>query len=192
MDMSAPIDVSNDKAQFLETRKHQRSVIAGAFGVPPHLVGDLDRATYNNVEQQSLDMQMNVILPYAMLFEAAMEQSLLTPADRSSGVIIRFNMDALLRGDFKTRQDGLAVQRDRGIISANEWRERENMNPVEEEWADKPIMPANFIFAGEPLPEEGVPPKEPLVEETVDDPKGFDAWEYTRKLIAEARHINLG
>lgn len=127
------VSVDAEKAQFLVTRQYQRSVIAGAFGVPPHLVGDLSRGTFNNVEQQSLDFVMNAVLPYARVFEAAMERSLLTDEDRRSGIIIRFNLDAALRGDFKTRQEGLNIQRQAGVINANDWREEEGRNPISKE-----------------------------------------------------------
>jgi HK97 family phage portal protein len=122
--------VENDKAQFLETRKYQRTVIAGALGIPPHLVGDLERATFNNVEQQSIDLVTNAVLPVVRIFEASMERDLLTPEDRRSGVVIRFNLDGALRGDFATRQAGLKIQREAGVISPNDWRETENMNPI--------------------------------------------------------------
>lgn len=121
--------VENDKAQFLETRKLQRSVIAGAFGVPPHLVGDLDRATFSNIESQSQEFVQKVVLPYVRIFEDAMERDLLTDEDRRAGIAIRFNLDGALRADFKTRQEGLNIQRMAGVISANEWREAEHMNP---------------------------------------------------------------
>lgn len=131
--MGSPISVENDKAQFIETRQYQRTVIAGAFGVPPHLVGDLSKGTFNNVEQQGIEFTTNVILPLVRIFQSAMEADLLTDEDRRSGVIIRFNPDAVLRGDFKSRQEGLAIQRQNGVINANEWREREDMNPRDDE-----------------------------------------------------------
>lgn len=123
------LNIENDKAQFLETRKLQRSVIAGAFGVPPHLVGDLERSTFSNIEHQSLEFVEKVVLPYARIFESAMERDLLTADDRSGGVVIRFNLDAVLRADFKTRQEGLKIQREMGVINANDWREIEHYNP---------------------------------------------------------------
>lgn len=129
IDLGTPIGVENDKAQFLQLRQYQRTVIAGAFGCPPHLVGDLSKGTFNNVEMQGIEFTTNLILPYARVFEAAMERDLLTDEDRNSGVIIRFNPDAVLRGDFKSRQEGLAIQRQNGVINADEWREREDMNP---------------------------------------------------------------
>lgn len=124
------IAVENDKAQFLETRKLQRSIIAGAFGVPPHLVGDLERGTFSNIEHQSQEFVQKVVMPYVRIIEDAMERDLLTVDDRRQGIVVRFNMDSVLRGDFKSRQDGLKIQRESGVISPNEWREREGMNPI--------------------------------------------------------------
>lgn len=129
IDLGDPLAIENDKAQFLELRQHQRTVIAGAWGIPPHLVGDLSKGTFNNVEQQDQNFTTNVILPFVRVFECAMERDLLTDDDRSRGVIIRFNPDATLRADFKSRQEGLAIQRQNGVINANEWREHEGMNP---------------------------------------------------------------
>lgn len=147
-----PIGIENDKAQYLESRRHQRTVIAGAFGVPPHLVGDLERATFNNVEQQDLDFTSNVVQPVAQAFESAMEQDLLTPEDRSGGVVIRFNLDAILRSDFKSRQEGLQLQRYGGVLSANEWREIEGKNPIsDKDGGDDYMRPVNMAVAGEPM-----------------------------------------
>lgn len=150
MEVKDPIKVENDKAQMLETRKYQRTVIAGAFGVPPHLVGDLERATFNNVEQQDADFTSNVIQPVVQAFESAMERDLLTDEDRSGGIIIRFNLDSILRADFKSRQEGSRIQRDAGVISANEWREREGLNPISnKKGGDDYMRPANMMVAGE-------------------------------------------
>ncbi len=155
-----PIPVENDKAQFLETRKYQRTVIAGAWGVPPHMVGDLERGTFNNVEQQSLGFVMDVVLPYIRIFEAAMERDLLTDEDRNSGVIIRFNLDGALRADFKTRQEGLKIQREAGVISPNDWREMEGMNPIDEEdggdtyWQQGPSGQGSTPTPDKPDPED--------------------------------------
>lgn len=124
------LSIDNEKAQFLATRQYQRTVIAAAWGVPPHLVGDLSKGTFNNVEQQSLDFVQHVILPYVRMIEAALERQLLSPEDRELGIVIRFNLDAALRGDFKTRQEGLKIMREAGVINPNEWREMENMNPI--------------------------------------------------------------
>jgi HK97 family phage portal protein len=161
-----PLKVENDKAQFLETRKYQRTVIAGAFGVPPHLVGDLERATFNNVEQQDQDFTLNVVMPVAQAFEAAMERDLLTDDDWAAGTIIRFNLDSILRADFKSRQEGLQMQRLNGIISADEWREVEGKNPLDgDNGGDEYWRPANMAVAGEPVEVEPAPVTAPPTEE---------------------------
>jgi len=143
------VNIKHDEAQFLETRKLQRTIIAGAFGVPPHLVGSLEDAHYNNVEQQDKDFTQNVILPVARAFESAMERDLLTPADRNSGICIRFNLDSVMRASFKDRQEGLQIQRSNGIISANEWREIEGLNPRDDEEGDDYLHPGNMVVDGE-------------------------------------------
>jgi HK97 family phage portal protein len=133
IEVGTPINIEAEKAQFLQTRQLQRTVIAGAFGVPPHMVGDLTRGTYNNVEQSNIDFAQAVVVPFCRIFEAALERGLLTPEDRRKGLVIRFDVDALLRGDFKSRQEGLNLQRQGGVISANEWRAALGMNPISAE-----------------------------------------------------------
>lgn len=162
IDLKDPIKVENDKAQFLETRKYQRTVIAGAFGVPPHLVGDLERATFNNVEQQGLDFTLNCVMPVTRAFEAAMERDLLTEQERDSGIIIRFNLDSIMQADFKSRQEGLQIQLQNNIISPNEWREHERMNPIsEQDGGDRYYRSANYIPADEPQGGQNNAPAQP-------------------------------
>lgn len=162
IDKPEPANFKADEAQFLETRKLQRTIIAGAFGVPPHLVGDLERATFNNVEQQDKDFTMGVVLPVAKSAEAAMERDLLTEKDRRDGMIIRFNLDSILRAAFKERQEGLRIQREMGIINADEWREHEGMNPRDDEGGDAYIHPSNMQVDGE----------DPDDETDINDPTG--------------------
>lgn len=161
-----PVRIENDKAQMIETRRYQRTVIAGAFGVPPNYVGDLERATFNNVEQQTIQFTSDVIYPVVKRFEEAMERDLLTDEDWASGIVIRFNLDSILRADFKSRQEGLQIQRQNGVISANEWREVEQMNPIaEDDGGESYLYPANMMVAGEE-PEE--PAEEPAETQELD------------------------
>jgi HK97 family phage portal protein len=149
-----PIRIENDKAQMIESRRYQRTVIAGAFGVPPQYVGDLERATFNNAEQQSLQFTSDVIYPVVQQFEAAMERDLLTDEDWRSGVVIRFNLDSILRADFKSRQEGLQIQRQNGVLSADEWREIEGKNPLPAGKGGMDyLMPANMMVAGQEPPD---------------------------------------
>ncbi len=153
--------VDNNKGQMIETRKFQRTVIAGAFGVPPHMVGDLERATFNNVEQQDKDFTSNVVLPYVRMLEASLERDLLSPQMRNNGIIVRFNLDAILRASFKDRQEGLQIQRLNGIINANDWAEIEGRNPIaEDDGGEAYWMPSNYQLPqdAEDPPPEGEPP----------------------------------
>lgn len=148
IDKPTSANIKHDEAQFLETRKYQRTVIAGAFGVPPHLVGDLERATFNNVEQQDQDFTQNVVMPVAKAFESAMERDLLSVNARNEGIVIRFNLDSILRAAFKDRQEGLQIQRSNGIISADEWREIEGRNPRDDEFGEDYLHPGNMVVDG--------------------------------------------
>lgn len=143
------VKTEHDKAQFLETRKFYQTVIAGAWGVPPHLVGNLENGHYNNVEQQDKDFTLNVIMPYIRSIESAMERDLLTVADRNNGIVIRFNMDATLRATFEERQQGLQIQLQNGVITPNQWREIEGKNPRDD--GDDYYYSANLIKEGEEL-----------------------------------------
>ncbi len=156
MDKPTTVPIENEKAQFLQTREYQRTVIAGAFGIPPHLAGALSPAF--NVEQKDGDFALQVVMPILQDFEAAMERDLLTDDDVNSGVIIRFNLDSILRADFQSRQEGLQTQRRNGVINVNEWREREGLNPIpEDKGGEDYIHEQNMVVAG-----EEPPPEDPL------------------------------
>lgn len=148
IDLPESVKTDLERMQLVEGRKFQREVIAGAFGVPQHMVGNLENAHYNNVEQQDKDFTQNVVLPVVRMLESAAERDLLTDKDRREGVIIRFNLDSILRATFKERQEGLQIQRQNGIISANEWREHEGMNPRDDEDGDTYMHPANMTIDG--------------------------------------------
>ncbi|WP_256846921.1 phage portal protein [Paenibacillus sp. Pae108] len=118
-------------AQFIESRKFTRDEICGLFRMPPHMIANLERSTNNNIEQQSIEFVMYTLLPYVVKFEKTINWKLFTKAERAAGYYAKFNLSALLRGDYKSRQEGLAQMRQNGAINANEWRELEEMNPIE-------------------------------------------------------------
>lgn len=124
-----PLSINPDDAQFLETRKFQRSEIAGIFRVPAHFVNDLEKATFSNIEHQSLDFVMHSLRPWLKRIEQAINRDLLTDAERSE-YFVEFLIDALLQGDFETRMNGYALQIQNHISVPNEIRARENMNPI--------------------------------------------------------------
>ena len=99
-----PISMPNSEAQFLETRKFQVSEICRIYRVPPHMVGDLEHATFSNIEHQSISFAVHTIRPWVVRLEQAMNRALFS--DKEKGVYyVRFNMDGLMRGDYKSRMD---------------------------------------------------------------------------------------
>ena len=124
-----PIGISPDQAQFLETRKFQLNEIARIFRVPPHMVGDLEKSSFSNIEQQSLEFVKYTLEPWLMRWEQAMGRRLFTDSEKES-YFIRFNVEGLLRGDYESRMNGYAVARQNGWMSANDIRELENLDRI--------------------------------------------------------------
>ena len=143
-----------DDAQFLESRKYTRSEICGIYRVPPHMVGDLERATFSNIEQQSLDYVQNGLLGRVRRLEARMAMALLKETERKD-YYVEHLLDGLLRGDFKTRMSGYQIAILSGWMNRNEVRRLENMNPGPSE-LDEYLAPTNMTTAQlltEPEPE---------------------------------------
>ena len=124
-----PISISPEQAQFLETRKFQINEIARIFRVPPHMVGDLEKSSFSNIEQQSLEFVKYTLEPWLVRWEQSMVRSLLTPSEKQE-YFIKFNVDGLLRGDYTSRMSGYATARQNGWMSANDIRELENLDRI--------------------------------------------------------------
>lgn len=123
------IGMTNEQAQFLQTIQAKKKDIASIFNIPLHMLQEHDGANHSNVEQKSQDFITYTIRPLAVRWERSLHRSLLT-RDEQDDLKAELNIDALLRADFLSRQQGLSIQRQNGIITANEWRKLENMNPV--------------------------------------------------------------
>lgn len=128
-----PISISPNEAQFLETRKFQINEIARIFRIPPHMVGDLEKSSFSNIEQQSLEFVKYTLDPWVIRFEQAFNRGLLKDKEKDK-FYIKFNVDGLLRGDYQSRMNGYAVGRQNGWMSANDIRALENLDriPIEE------------------------------------------------------------
>ena len=128
-----PISISPEQAQFLETRKFQINEIARIFRVPPHMVGDLEKSSFSNIEQQSLEFVKYTLEPWLIRWEQSLIRSLILENDKAT-LFIKFNVDGLLRGDYQSRMNGYAIGRQNGWMSANDIRELENLDriPAEE------------------------------------------------------------
>lgn len=127
-----PISISPNEAQFLETRKFQIDEIARIFRVPPHMVGDLEKSSFSNIEQQSLEFVKYTLEPWIVRWEQSIFRSLLSRNEKSS-YFVKFNVDGLLRGDYQSRMNGYATARQNGWMSANDIRELENLDRISDD-----------------------------------------------------------
>ena len=123
------ISMPNNEAQFLESRKFQVAEICRIYRVPPHLIADLEHATYSNIEHQSISFGSYTIRPWLVRIEQAMNMQLLTEPQKGR-LWTGFNLDGLLRGDYKSRMEGYAIGRQNGWLNANDIRDLENMNQI--------------------------------------------------------------
>lgn len=123
------IGIPPEQAQFLETRKFQINEIARIFRIPPHMIGDLEKSSFSNIEQQSLEFVKYTLDPWVVRWEQAMQKALLLFSEKKQ-YFIRFNVNGLLRGDYESRMNGYAVGRQNGWLSADDIRELEDMNKL--------------------------------------------------------------
>jgi HK97 family phage portal protein len=124
-----PIGIAPEQAQFLETRKFQINEIARIFRVPPHMLADLEKSSFSNIEQQSLEFVKYTLDPWVVRWEQSMCRALLSDSEKPT-VFIKFNVDGLLRGDYESRMSGYATARQNGWMSANDIRELENLDRI--------------------------------------------------------------
>ena len=124
-----PISISPNEAQFLETRKFQINEIARIFRVPPHMVGDLEKSSFSNIEQQSLEFVKYTLEPWIVRWEQSINRALLSETEKAT-YFVKFNVDGLLRGDYQSRMNGYATARQNGWMSANDIRELENLDLI--------------------------------------------------------------
>ena len=127
-----PISISPEQAQFLETRKFQINEIARIFRVPPHMVGDLEKSSFSNIEQQSLEFVKYTLDPWVIRWEQSMHRALLSE-DEKKEYFFKFNVEGLLRGDYESRMNGYATARQNGWMSANDIRQLEDLDLIPEE-----------------------------------------------------------
>lgn len=138
------IGLPPEDSQFLETRKFQINEIARIFRVPPHLIQDLERATYSNIEHQSIDFVVHCIRPWLVRWEQAIQQQLFSPRDRER-YYAEFNVDGLLRGDIKSRYEAYAIGRQNGWLSADDIRRFENQDPLPDGTGSIYLIPLNMV-----------------------------------------------
>lgn len=140
-----PISISPNEAQFLETRKFQITEIARIFRIPPHMVGDLEKSSFSNIEQQSLEFVKYTLDPWVSRWEQTLVKKLLSEEEKKK-YTIKFNVDGLLRGDYQSRMNGYAIGRQNGWMSANDIRRLENLDLIPtEDGGDLYLVNGNML-----------------------------------------------
>ena len=140
-----PIGISPEQAQFLETRKFQINEIARIFRVPPHMVGDLEKSSFSNIEQQSLEFVKYTLGPWVIRWEQSLQRSLFSFEEKQK-YFFKFNVEGLLRGDYQSRMNGYATARQNGWMSANDIRELENLDRIPaEDGGDLYLVNGNML-----------------------------------------------
>lgn len=140
-----------DKAQSVESRKFQLGEIARIYRMPPHMLADLERATFSNIEQQSIEFVTFTLMPWLTMWEQAVNRSLFSEEEKGT-YFAKFNVDALLRGDTASRYAAYAIARQWGWMSADDVRAKEDMNPIPD-GGDQYLVPMNMIPAdSKPIP----------------------------------------
>lgn len=140
-----PID-----AELLSSKKFQVEDICRIYRVPLHLVQNLDKATNNNIEHQSLEFVMYTMLPWFKRWESAINSQLLTAQQRNAGYYFEYNVASLLRGDSKSMAEAFAAGRQWGWLSVNDIRRLLNMNKIPN--GDVYLQPINMAEAGDMPP----------------------------------------
>lgn len=158
------MSINPDDAQFLETRKLQKTEVATMFNIPPHMIGDLEHATFSNIEHQGIQFVVHTIRPWLVRWEQEINRKLFDGDYFGEHIV-----DGLLRGDVKSRYDAYAVGRQWGWLSTNDVRALENQNPVE--GGDLYLTPMNMVDANNPEPEQAPEEAErdfqPLIDSTI-------------------------
>ena len=139
------MSIPPEQAQFLETRKFQTNEIARIFRVPPHMVGDLEKSSFSNIEQQSLEFVKYTLDPWVVRWEQSLQQVLILPSEKAT-IFIKFNLDGLLRGDYQSRMQGYSTGIQNGFMSVNDVRGLEDMNLLTaEEGGDLHFVNGNMV-----------------------------------------------
>ena len=153
--------------QFLQTRQFQAVDIARLFGVPPHMIAELSKATFSNIEQQGIDFVTQCMDDWFSNWEGECTTALLSPREISGftntatgetySIELDFYEQKLLRGDQASRYAVYSIGRQNTLLSSNDCREMEGLNRIDEPWADDYMQPLNMITAGEDKPESEDP-----------------------------------
>ncbi|KRU14807.1 phage portal protein [Bacillus pumilus] len=132
------------EAQFVESMKFNKAQIAMIYKVPLHKLNELDKATFSNIEHQSLEYVKNTLQPWIVNFEQELNIKLFTDNDQKAGHYVKFNVDSELRGDSKTQAEYFKTMSEAGLLNKNEIRDLIERNPIEH--GEKYLSSLNYVF----------------------------------------------
>jgi len=155
------ISLSNEASQFLVSRQFSIEEIARIFNLPPHLLRDLSKSSFSNIQEQSREFVQYSLMPYLKMIESEINGKLFKQTEIGK-IFVEFNVNALLRGNPKDRSEYYRTMLNIGAMSINEIRQKENLNAIEE--GDNLFMQMNMttltnIVEGQPVEEAPAPPE---------------------------------
>ena len=166
-------------SQMIETRHFSVTEFCRWMRVPPHKVADLTKSAFSNIEQQNIEYVQDGITGWCRRWELALWIKLLSEQDKRDGLFFAHIVEGMLRGDIKTRSEAYKSFWDRGIMSINEIRSKENMNPIT--GGDTHFVPMNFVK----LEDAG---KEPQMNAVIDDISSRLARREIKELEKRVKH----
>lgn len=142
------LTMPREDIQMIETRKFQKRDWAMVMRIPLHMLADLEKSSFNNISEQSVEYVKYAIAPHLQSWEQELNAKLLTAQERAKGYYIEHNLEGILRGDVKSRAEYYTMLHDRGIMNADEIRRRENMNPMPDGQGETYYIGSNYVPRG--------------------------------------------
>ena len=139
------LTMSQADAQFIETQKFNTNDIARIYNVPPHMIADLEHATFSNIEHQSISFVKNTLQPLIVSWEQALRYQLFTPTEQKK-YYCKYNVDSELRGDSKSRAEYYEIMERIGAYTIDEIRDKEDLSELENGLGKKHLITLNYTF----------------------------------------------
>lgn len=136
--------VDAEKAQMIKSSEFSVTEMARAYDLPPHVLADLTRATFSNIDSQQISLVVDSYRPRIVRVEKSMQRQLLTADEKKAGYYFRFNVDGMLRGDPKARAETNQIKLQNGRLTINEWLAQDEQNPIADDIGNARFIPANF------------------------------------------------
>lgn len=139
------VTISPEDSQFLESRQFQITDVARWFGLPPHKLKDLTKSSFNNIESEQSSYVIDCLLPWCVRFEQNYQAQLLTERERREGYYFKHILEGLLRANAKDRAEFYSKLFNIGVMTQNEIRSKEDLNPNPDPLADELFVPLNMV-----------------------------------------------